>query len=375
MPRPLRVSILIIVILFIAGSIIFLEVLRPSESLSGPLDTPSQETSSRLPADLQGINAWINGEPLTSLTQLQGKVILLDFWTYTCINCIRTLPFLRAWQERYGDDGLVIVGIHTPEFEFEKSLANVTQATKDLDVPWLVALDNNRQTWDAFGVRAWPTKILLGPDGHEERRVIGEGQYESTEALIRQMLADAGNQVTATASGLTDPDFNQYRGLTREIYGGWQFEVFSPVPYLANREGAGINQAQVFTDRPDRHVNGVFYLQGVWEQRGDSIRHARVTEGPEDYIAILYTSRVVNAVIRRDGTATTPIRVFVTLDGEPLTEETKGKDILLEDGASYLIVTAARLYEVVATPEFEEHELRLSPLSDDFSLHAYTFGP
>ena len=163
--------------------------------------------------DLQGIQGWINGAPVESLEDLRGKVVLLDFWTYSCVNCIRTLPYLRAWNEEYADKGLVIIGVHSPEFAFEKSRANVERAVQDLDVPWLVALDSDHATWDAFNVRAWPTKVLIGADGRERRRTIGEGRYEAQNfdnslvdfsAVIWDFALQRSNYTDLRAAALTD---------------------------------------------------------------------------------------------------------------------------------------------------------------------------
>ncbi|MBI4236648.1 MAG: redoxin domain-containing protein [Chloroflexi bacterium] len=340
-------------------------------SASAVQEGPPQR--SRLAADLQGIEGWINSPPIASLQELEGKVVLLDFWTYTCINCIRTLPHLRAWHEAYAAQGLVIVGIHTPEFNFEKSPANVQRATQDLGVPWPVALDNARRTWDAFHVRAWPTKVLLGPDGTERARVIGEGQYEELEQRIRLLLVEAGKEVQSSPARLPEPDLESYRRLTREMYAGWRWEFLTQSPFLGNPGASRPDEAVLFTDPSPPRPDGVYFLHGLWERQEESVRHARRTEQYEDYVALAYRARVANAVIRPQGEV--PFRVLVTLDGRPLTEENRGKDVVLEDGASYLVVREPRLYELVAGRALERHELRLSPQSDAFALHAFTFGP
>ncbi len=155
------------------------------------------------PAFAKDLGPWINtatGRPLTQ-ADLRGKVVLVDFWTYSCINCIRTLPYLRGWHDRYARDGLVIVGVHTPEFAFERSLDNVRKATGDLDVRWPVALDNTYDTWDNFSNRFWPSKYLIDRDGRLRSVHYGEGAYDRTEEQIRQLLGVPAGAAKADARG------------------------------------------------------------------------------------------------------------------------------------------------------------------------------
>ena len=165
--------------------------------------------------ELQGIAGWINSDPLT-LAGLKGKVVLLDFWTYTCVNCIRTLPFLREWHRKYGDLGLVIVGVHTPEFEFELRHENVQAAAVEHGLTYPIAQDNVYATWSAFGVMVWPTKLMIGPDGALRYMHQGEGHYEETELKIRELLREIGADVESipisTDSG---PELDPYRAGSR----------------------------------------------------------------------------------------------------------------------------------------------------------------
>ena len=144
-----------------------------------------------LAPELTGITGWINTEPFT-LAEHRGKVVLIDFWTYTCINCIRTMPFLRDWQEKYADQGLVIVGVHAPEFEFEKIKQNVVNAVEEFGLEYRVAQDNDMATWRAYRNRFWPAKYLIDKDGYIRYTHFGEGAYEETEEKIRELLVEAG---------------------------------------------------------------------------------------------------------------------------------------------------------------------------------------
>jgi thiol-disulfide isomerase/thioredoxin len=138
-----------------------------------------------------GIDTWLNSPPLT-MPQLRGKVVLVDFWTYSCINCVRTLPYVKSWYAKYKNQGLVVVGIHTPEYPFERSTANVTAALKRFDIRYPVAQDNRYATWDAFRNQYWPATYLIDKSGRIVYTHFGEGQYDETEAAIRRLLAQPG---------------------------------------------------------------------------------------------------------------------------------------------------------------------------------------
>ena len=140
--------------------------------------------------EFTGIDNWLNSPPL-SMQQLRGKVVLVDFWTYTCINCIRTLPYVKSWHEKYKDKGLVVVGVHTPEYPFERSTSNVQSAIKRLGIPYPVAQDNRYATWQAYSNQYWPAVYLIDKQGRVVYTHFGEGAYQETEAKIRALLAQA----------------------------------------------------------------------------------------------------------------------------------------------------------------------------------------
>ena len=171
---------------------------QPSETTAAVATKSSTDNANRkvggavgdLAPEFSGIDAWINGEPLT-MEELRGRVVLIDFWTYTCINCIRTFPFLKQWHARYADDGLVIVGVHTPEFDFEKVYDNVVEATLNDALVWPMAQDNDYVTWRRYSNRFWPAKYLIDKDGVVRYTHFGEGGYAETEEVIRELLAEA----------------------------------------------------------------------------------------------------------------------------------------------------------------------------------------
>ena len=362
----------------------------PAPPAATAIPTPRPPTPTATPpppaAELAGLAAWINSDPLT-LQQLRGKVVLIDFWTYTCINCIRTFPYLKLWHSRYADDGLVILGIHTPEFEFEKDLANVRQATVDNGIVWPVAQDNDFATWDAYNNRYWPAKYLIDRDGLVRYTHFGEGHYAETEAHIRELLtaagADLSDDLAPPADQLLDPAFvNRVDAfLTPELYAGFQRNVQSLLygldPYIIQMD---YYQSSDQSDRvvdfalPERLRPHYIYFHGSWAVGPEQMTHARITDDYADYIALTYSAKSVNAVL----TSYTgdSYRVRVTLDGEYLTNENRGADIrIADDGESYLLVNEPRLYEIVNSPAYTaEKDLRLSSNSADFSLFAFTFG-
>ncbi len=377
MPVRLRFALLAAGIVFVAAVVTLVDTASRSAPDAG------ENTERRLaPLDLEptaggrdfpGVTGWLNGEPVNSIDDLQGKVVLIDFWTYTCVNCIRTLPFLRTWHDEYSDSGLVIIGVHSPEFTFEKSLDNVRTAVEDLQIPWLVANDPDRVTWDAFRARAWPTKVLLGFDGRERKRVVGEGQYEELEELIRLSLVESGIDIEQPELTVRNPDLDVYASITREVFGGWRWEALTPQRYLGN-PSEEFDAPTEFTDAGPPRPNGVYFLEGIWTWEREAVVHGRATSSHGDYIAIVYNGRTANAVLEPRGNGP-PLLVLVTLDGGPLGETVRGPDIVEEAGQTFLTVDQPRLYEIVVGEAIGRHELRLSPLTDRFAFHTFTFGP
>jgi thiol-disulfide isomerase/thioredoxin len=325
--------------------------------------------------ELVGLQSWINSEPLTIAGLVsQGRVVLVDFWTYTCINCIRTMPFLRSWHEKYADRGLTILGIHAPEFDFERERDNVIAAVERFMLEYPVAQDNEMVTWRAFENRVWPAKYLIGADGALRYRILGEGAYVQTEQAIRLALTEAGHDVSDIPLGRTDsqardPDATTQ---TRELYGGYRWN-YAVAPYAAQDEYyVGPDRVALYDDL-GVHRDNQWYLQGLWRNEREAIVHARVTEGLEDYIALKFAARSVNVVLRPS--AGQPFDVVIELDGRPLAAAEAGADVLFDgDGRSIIRVDDPRLYAIVELPAFGEHELKLRSNSDDFAIFAFTFG-
>ena len=329
--------------------------------------------------EFAAVSNWINSPPL-SMTELRGQVVLIDFWTYTCVNCIRTFPYLKDWHAKYADKGLVIVGVHTPEFDFEKLTDNVVRSSEDAGLSWPIAQDNDFGTWRAYSNRFWPAKYLVDHEGTVQYTHFGEGAYIETEEQIRGLLSAAGADLSAVAisdepAPRIDPKAytsDPAERLTREIYGGFSRNNSQGGTYVFHREYyEGQDRTFFYTD-PGEHQNQFMYLQGPWINGSEKLRHARETENYEDYIGLQFVATSVNAVIDPEGGD--PFEVQVTIDGRPLLPEEAGTDLVIEGGRSFFRVDEARMYEVVALPEFSNHELTLSSNSPDFSFFAFTFG-
>ena len=366
---------------------------------SAPTVTPETEAKASAIArdipNVEGIDAWLNTDEALTIQELvgEGNVVLVDFWTYTCVNCIRTLPFVRDWWSRYEDDGLVILGIHTPEFEFEKDHENVAEALLTYEIEWPVAQDNDRVTWRNFENRYWPAKYLFNSHGEMIYSHFGEGAYGETEQKIRNALVEAGADLSDDPPDLPedqvrDTAFQSARisgsaPVTPELYAGWQRNVgvarSGRHPYVAQYEdyfqsildgGNGLIDVNVPQDlRPH-----LLYFQGQWSVEPERIRHARVTEDLEDYLALNYSAKSVNAVLTSDSGE--PYRVVVTVDGAMLSEENAGADVEWdENGYSYILVDEPRMYGIIDNPQYlPQSILTMRSNSDDFGLFAFTFG-
>ena len=345
--------------------------------------------------NIEGIDAWLNTDGALSVDGLvaDGNVVLVDFWTYTCVNCIRTLPFLRDWWSQYEDDGLVILGIHTPEFEFEKDYDNVVEALETHEIGWPVAQDNNMVTWRNFENRFWPAKYLFNSHGEMVYSHFGEGAYGETEQKIRNALVEAGADLSDDPLNLPedqvrDAAFQASRiggraSITPELYAGWERNVgvarSGRHPYVAQFEeylnailagGEGV----IDVDVPQDLQPHLLYFQGQWSVEPERIRHARETENLEDYLALNYAAKSVNAVLTSDSGE--PYRVVVTADGAMLSEENAGADVQWdENGYSYIMVDEPRMYGIIDNPQYlPQSILTMRSDSEDFGLFAFTFG-
>jgi thiol-disulfide isomerase/thioredoxin len=347
--------------------------------------TAESESEPPLPPapELTGLTGWVNSAP-TSIAELvsQGRVVLIDFWTYTCINCIRTLPYLVEWDRKYRDRGLTILGIHSPEFDFERDAQNVAAAIERHGIEYPVAQDNDFATWRAFSNRFWPAKYLIGAGMVIRYQHFGEGDYLETEQEIRDALEDAGWNVDDIPLGSLDdapqldPDAG-HMGQTRELYLGFERNYHPQGIYAAQKEYYDQPDAEVMyhdidSGKADRSHNQ-WYAQGLWRNEREAFVHARETEDLEDYVALRMLARSVNVVVANESSK--PYRVYVELDGRPLKQDEAGDDVRRDDqGRTYITVHGPDVYRIVELPEFGDHEVRLRCNSKDFAIFAFTFG-
>jgi cytochrome c biogenesis protein CcdA/thiol-disulfide isomerase/thioredoxin len=290
--------------------------------------------------DFREIGLWLNSEPLT-IDALRGKVVLIDFWTYSCINCLRTLPHVRAWDEAYRDDGLVVVGVHTPEFAFERDAGNVRRAVRDLGVEYPVALDNEYGTWTAWSNRYWPAKYFIDRRGHVRYAHFGEGGYEESERVLRRLLAeDTDAELTSADIADETPSGEQ----TPETYLGYRrLDRFVGSELVPDRQAA-------YTIPDYVPLHGVAY-GGRWTVEGE-----RIVAGEGARLRLRFHAHDVFLVL---GTAGNAGRVDVSVDGSRL---------------GIVSVTADDLYTLARIPgEKRDHvlDLRFSPGTE---AYAFTFG-
>ncbi len=316
-----------------------------------------------LPSALAGATGWLNSPPLNAAA-LRGKVVLVDFWTYSCINCLRSLPHLRAWADRYGTHGLVIIGVHTPEFAFEKDPANVAAAVRRLGVSWPVALDDDYAIWRAFDNRYWPAHYFIDVHGRIRHQHFGEGGYAESEQVIRSLLAEAGHtdlppaggQVLAT--GVEAPaDF--IAGMSPETYLGYaRAERFAGGTLARDRSATYRAPAQL-----GRHA---WALDGRWTVQAEDVR----LDSPGGRIVFRFAGRDLHLVLG-PGARGGAVRFRVRIDGKPPGAD-HGSDV---DAQGNGVVRTQRLYQLIRQAQGNGPRLFEIEFEDSgVRAYAFTFG-
>jgi thiol-disulfide isomerase/thioredoxin len=315
----------------------------------------SKETLNVKPYDapeFSGIEQWINSKPLTVKNDLKGKVVLVDFWTYSCINCIRTQPYLRAWNDLYSDKGLTIVGVHAPEFAFEKVAANVEKAAREANLTYPIALDNNFSTWNAYKNQYWPAHYLIDAEGKVRRVHYGEGEYKETEDAIRQLLAEAGKSVPKNRFVKGDEKPPVTSRQTPETYLGTRhLGNYVGTPGLS--EGSRIYAAA--TVKKDQWT-----LSGEW-----TIGQEKITAGADASLTIRFAGKNVYLVTGSADNQT----LGLTLNEVAISKNLQGTDVT----DSTISVNQARLYHLIKSPAFTEGTITIR-VPAGVQLHALTFG-
>jgi len=382
--------ILLIVVLFIIGAIYYLESgkVKPadldelnqeqgldqpvSEKKNGADMPPMPEVEKQdkpvfkdgrwpLAPELVGLTGYINTEEGIKIADFEGKVVLVDFWTYSCINCIRTLPHLTAWHEKYADKGLVIIGVHTPEFEFEKDRENVINAMEKHGVEYIVVQDNNYAAWRNYKNRFWPRKYLIDTDGYIRYDHIGEGAYAETEKKIQELLAEINSEVLdEELTGIEDK--TPKVKTTPELYAGYDFAL--PRGQDIGNDGGLQPDKNVDYQLPPTLKKDFIYLEGSWLSNSDNLEAKE-----EGSILLGFTAASVNIVA--DNLAE-PVEMEVLLDGKYIEQSKAGNDVQFDGSRSFVLVDEPRLYNIVDNGLIES-ELQLR-VTGGFTFNAFTFG-
>jgi thiol-disulfide isomerase/thioredoxin len=322
---------------------------------------PQSASRSELGA-LEHANEWLNSPPLTAST-LRGKVVLIDFWTYTCINWLRTVPYVRAWAEKYRDRGLVVIGVHSPEFAFEKDLKNVRSAVKAMGIDYPVAVDNDHVIWRAFKNQYWPAVYFIDPEGRMRHRHFGEGSYEQLEMIIQRLLADAG------ATGVED-DLVSVNGQGLEAPADWQ-SLKSAENYVGYERTQNFAGRQVL-DKPRIYQPPTTLRLNEWALSGDWAvkKEAAVLNEPNGGIVYRFHARDLHLVMGPAAPGTS-VRFRVRIDGQP-PGAAHGSDI---DKRGDGVVTEQRLYQLVRQPKpVVGRQFEIEFLDRGVEAFAFTFG-
>jgi len=342
---------------------------RVRPSAAGASEAPSAPKEVALGSEgtfpgLDGAEGWLNSPPLTA-EQLKGKVVLIDFWTYSCINCLRAIPYVEAWAQKYQDDGLVVIGVHTPEFAFEKNPANIQKAIADLKITYPVAIDNRYAIWNAFHNQYWPAHYFIDAEGTIRYHHFGEGHYDESEMVIQQLLRERNAglkasglvQINATGSQAA-PDFSNVQ--SPETYLGYfrQRNYVSPEPVAKDRPQTYSGPVQLSTNQ--------WGLAGAWKVGGEQ---ASLVKAPGK-VVFRFHARDLHLVLG-PGADGKPIRFKVRIDGATPGQD-HGADV---DEAGTGVVTEYRLYQLVRQKgAIQDRTFEIEFLDPGVQAFAFTFG-
>ena len=331
------------------------------ETDDGPIQTIDKSKFKKAP-DIKGIAEYLNTTPEQLKTEIDGKVVLYDIWTYSCINCIRTLPYITAWDEKYSDEGLLIIGVHSPEFEFEKDPQNVRAAMEKHGISYPVVMDNDMETWKAFENRYWPRKYIADHEGFIRYDHIGEGGYQESEKMIQQLLkerSDALGMQMDTESSLVDiAEFEHTIFRTPELYFGYTFAQNRN--QLGSSEGfqPGRTVSYAEPDRVDLHK---FYPVGDWKNHDASME--LISE--EGIIRLQYSAKEVNIVTENSA------EITILVDGKPVAAKHIGTDVTAD---GMLLADKAGLYNIINSDTSTTGEIELKISGKGFHIFTFTFG-
>jgi thiol-disulfide isomerase/thioredoxin len=314
-------------------------------------------------ASLTKATAWLNSPPLTA-AGLRGKVVLVDVWTYTCINWLRTLPYVRAWAEKYKDTGLVMIGVHAPEFAFEHDLDNVRRAAKDMRVEYPIAIDNDFAIWRAFKNQYWPALYLIDAKGSIRHQHFGEGEYEQSERMIQQLLTEAGASIGRELVSV-DARGAEVAADWADLKSGENYVGYERTENFASPGGASEDKRRAYAVPAQLRLNQ-WALSGDWTMQKQAIR----LELPNGRIAYRFHARDLH-LIMGPAVRGTPVRFRATLDGKPA-GAAHGVDV---DGEGNGTVTDQRMYQLIRQPmPIADRQFEIAFLDAGVEAFAFTFG-
>jgi thiol-disulfide isomerase/thioredoxin len=339
---------LIVLLALVIASIVYLQ--KPAQNVERV--APAVQKIGGVPApELAGIDGYINTDNITISSLIGKKVILIDFWTYSCINCQRTLPYVTMWYDKYKDKGLEIIGVHSPEFDFEKKYDNVKRATEKWGIKYPVVLDNEHATWDAFMNRYWPRKYLIDIDGYVVWDHAGEGNYDEAERKIQELLKERMTKlgmkdgVPTEVSEVKAPEVEFGKIGSPEIYLGYEFTRGN----FGNGEGLPANEEVAYTLPSKLSFNNV-YLDGKWFVDKDNVRLVSDT----GKVVLKYSAKNVNIVASADPGSELSVKV----DDEVISKQK---------------VAAEDLYSLLDS-KYGSHTLSFDVNGSGFKLYTFTFG-
>lgn len=289
--------------------------------------------------------SWVCSQEL-SLAGLKGKIILIDFWTYSCVNCIRTLPYLKKWHDAYKEKGLVVIGVHTPEFQFEKDPKNVRRAVEGFGIDYPVVLDSDSLIWNLYANHWWPRHLLIDGDGKIIYDHIGEGAYEETEDAIKKALGVGARDARAVSHSKESPKICY--PMTQELYLGYERG------YIGNPAGFKRDAVVDYKDIDKDHKQNTVYLHGSWVVSREHIEHAG--DSRDDYLLLNFLGTEVNVVAEKIGEAGS---LFIVLDGQTLPP---------------LAISHPQMLNLLKRKDAGSALLTLIPREAGIRLYAFTFG-
>ena len=322
----------------------------------------NQDSGIRKAPNLVGISHYLNTSIEELEKKMKDKVILYDIWTYSCINCIRTLPFITSWDEKYSDNGLLIIGIHSPEFEFEKDPKNVKMAIEKYNISYPVVMDNNMETWKAFENNYWPRKYIADHEGNLRYDHIGEGDYQKTEKIIQQLLNERA--IAMSIENISEDqlviieEFEHTLFRTPELYFGYKFAQNRN--QLGSDEGFQPEKIVKYNEPNNIELNK-FYPIGDWKNHKDSMELTESTGS----IKMSFNAKEVNIVTENNA------QLEIFLDGVELTKKFAGSDISF---GNKIDVSNAGMYNIISTENSISHEMEIIVDGKGFQIFTFTFG-